>query len=163
MRWRGEIKHKRIPWNEQASRRADRQNQERAGERRMRAVYRELQTSYPLQVVQRHPGVHGAGPRGSLRRPNRHTERLNDMDQKDVNTLLADSRDFSTAEYSEPCMCGATDCPRCNPQGQTLTPCGRCWREVKAHTLEVAQCGKVVCGACYEACDSCEDNKEGCE
>ena len=65
--------------------------------------------------------------------------------------------------FSEPCMCGATDCPRCNPVGQTLTMCYRCSRKVKACTREVAPCGKYVCRSCYEACDKCEDNKEGCE
>lgn len=66
---------------------------------------------------------------------------------------------------SEPCMCGATDCPRCNPSGQTLTLCDRCLREVKACELDVAQCGKCVCRSCYEDCDSCEDNasSEGSE
>lgn len=60
-------------------------------------------------------------------------------------------------------MCGADDCPCCHPEGQTLVMCDRCSHEVKAHTLEVSPCGKVVCGACYEACDDCNDPKYGCE
>lgn len=59
-----------------------------------------------------------------------------------------------------PCLCGATDCPRCHPELQREAECETCgivfalWQ---CH--ECGRCGVTVCDACLERdggrCEEC--------
>lgn len=49
-----------------------------------------------------------------------------------------------------PCMCGATDCPRCYPGCNRSVECSVCGAEYPAHIM-------TSCDRCHESvCEDCE-------
>lgn len=63
-----------------------------------------------------------------------------------------------------PCLCGATDCPRCHPGCRDWVECDGCGRDFRRHEMTVDGFGNTVCLECLEeqkAAKEAEESENG--
>lgn len=65
-----------------------------------------------------------------------------------------------------PCLCGASDCPRCHPESHAIVACSVCGKDYTAHRLTPCagdRCEAVICEACLaetgKLCEACVEKQ----
>lgn len=61
---------------------------------------------------------------------------------------------------SQPCMCGATDCPRCYPGCDRPVECVECGRLFASYSMRECKCGGPMCEECLDGHEMCGECRE---